>query len=124
MTTDALAGLYILLLEDEFLIAMDVEQICKEHGAASVVIKREVGELSDEIWNEDFDVALIDLMLAGHSTTPFARTLQDRKVPFVFASGYSDIDGLRAEFPGVGFIGKPYSETALVEAIFAAVRPE
>ncbi|TIX32026.1 MAG: response regulator, partial [Mesorhizobium sp.] len=37
-----LDGLRILVLEDEFLIAMDVEQLCRDHGAAEVTIAREI----------------------------------------------------------------------------------
>ncbi|TIX20809.1 MAG: response regulator, partial [Mesorhizobium sp.] len=33
-----LDGLRILVLEDEFLIAMDVEQLCRDYGAGDVVI--------------------------------------------------------------------------------------
>ena len=37
-----LEGLRILLLEDEFLIAMDVEQLCRDHGAADVAVAQPV----------------------------------------------------------------------------------
>jgi len=121
LATNALSGLHVLVLEDEFLIAMDVEQICRDHGAEEVLIKRAVEELGDAIWNDDFDVAIIDLMLAGQSTLPFARQLQDRGVPFIFASGYTDSDALRREFPTAPLVGKPYSEAAIIAEIAAAI---
>ncbi|HTV69469.1 MAG TPA: response regulator [Rhizobiaceae bacterium] len=121
MAANALAGFTVLVLEDEFLIAMDVEQICRDHGADNVIIKRGLSELGDHVWSEKFDVALVDLMLAGESTLSFAKVLRERKIPFVFASGYADSETLASDFPGVGFIGKPYSESALIEAILAAV---
>jgi DNA-binding response OmpR family regulator len=124
LAANALAGLTVLVLEDEFLIAMDVEQICRDHGADNVVIKRALSELNNQIWSETFDVALVDLMLAGESTLPFAKILRERKIPFVFASGYADSETLASDFPGVRFIGKPYSESALVEAILAAVNSQ
>ncbi|MBX3579678.1 MAG: response regulator [Rhizobiaceae bacterium] len=99
---------------------MEVEQVCLDHGAERVVVHRSIAELDDAIWSQDFDVAVIDLMLAGQSTLPFARQLQDRGTPFVFASGYSDLDSLGAEFPGVVVVGKPYSDTALIAAIRTA----
>ena len=34
-----LEGLRVLVLEDEYLIAMDMEQICRDHGAAEVIIR-------------------------------------------------------------------------------------
>lgn len=41
---DKLDGLRILVLEDEFLIAMDVEQICRDYGASDVIIARTIEE--------------------------------------------------------------------------------
>lgn len=121
MAADALSGLRILVLEDEFLIAMDIEQICRDHGAVEVVIKRTLLEAESDSGSLAFDVAVVDLMLAGQTTQPFARTLQGQNIPVVFASGYSEVDELRAEFPDAGFVAKPFSETGLVEAILAAV---
>lgn len=121
MTDNTLAGLTVLVLEDEFLIAMDIEQICRDHGAENVIIKRAVSELGDEVWAEKFDIVLVDLMLAGQPTFPFAKALRDRNVPFVFASGYTDVEKLAADFPGVGFISKPYSEKGLIDALRDAI---
>lgn len=115
-----LAGLRILVLEDEYLIAMDVEQLCRDHGAADVHIRRNL----DEVENGElsFDAAIIDVMLHGRPTLDFARTLQARNVPFVFASGYADVDEIFAAFPGVAVVGKPYSGGDLVDALVAAQR--
>ena len=41
-------------------------------------------------------------------------------MPFVFASGYTDIDEISKLFPGVAMIGKPYSGDDLVAAVAAA----
>ena len=113
-----LAGLRILLLEDEYLIAMDVELLCRDHGAAEVIIKRSVDELEGPLGA--FDVAIVDLMLGSHSTVPFAERLRDAGRAFVFASGYAGNDDLQNAFPGVQVVGKPYSGTDLIEAVAAA----
>lgn len=111
-----LSGLTVLVLEDEYLIAMDVEQLCRDHGAADVVIARMVP--ADGF--AKFDVAILDLMLEGMSTLPFARKLAESGVPFVFASGYSDRVELEQSFPGVAIVGKPYAGDDLVTAVAAA----
>jgi CheY-like chemotaxis protein len=113
-----LAGLRILVLEDEYLIAMDVEMLCRDHGAAEVVVKRTVGELSEPL--AEFDVVIVDLMLAGESTLPFAQELKRSSKPFVFASGYVDHEDILKDFPGVRIVGKPYAGRDLIEAIAAA----
>ncbi|MEP6567132.1 MAG: response regulator [Mesorhizobium sp.] len=115
-----LNGLRILVLEDEFLIAMDVEQLCRDHGAGDVVIARDLTEIDQHKVLSTFDAAIVDLMLGGASTLDFAARLRQSGVPFVFASGYSDADEIQASFPGVRLVTKPYSGDDLVEALAAA----
>jgi CheY-like chemotaxis protein len=112
-----LEGLRILVLEDEFLIAMDVEQLCRDYGAVEVIVARNLEEIGDGL---DFDVAIIDVLLGGVSTFGFAARLQGAGTPFVFASGYTDDTELATRFPGVAMVGKPYSGKDLVEAVAAA----
>jgi CheY-like chemotaxis protein len=121
LPTSVLSGLRILLLEDETLIAMDVELLCRDHGAADVIAKRDVAELDEEGLLASFDVAIIDLVLSGASTLPFAERLKQMGRPFVFASGYVDRNSALGDFPGVPVVGKPYSGADLVEAVAAAV---
>ncbi|TPM37748.1 response regulator [Mesorhizobium sp. B2-3-4] len=115
-----LDGLRILVLEDEFLIAMDVEQLCRDHGAGEVVIARDLTEIDGHKVATHFDAAIVDLMLGGASTLEFAAGLRETGVPFVFASGYSDADEIKASFPGIRLVTKPYSGQDLVEAVALA----
>ncbi len=114
-----LDGLRVLVLEDEFLIAMDVEQLCRDHGAAEVTIVREISEI-DLDGPAAFDVAIVDLLLGGVSTLPFAAKLRDRGIPFIFASGYSQSEEVTAGFPGTPLVPKPYSGNDLIEAVALA----
>lgn len=124
MTSGALAGRRILVLEDEFLIAMDVEQLCRDRGAEDIVILRSLAETGGvEAVATRFDVAVLDLMLDGTSTIGFARELREHGVPFVIASGYTDFDEIQTTVPGVTVVGKPYDGADLMEAITAALRP-
>ncbi len=118
--TKLLEGMRILVLEDEFLIAMDVEQLCRDHGAADVRIARTVDEIDPETAAAHYDAAILDLMLGGTSTLGFAATIRTQDVPFVFASGYSDIGAINAQFPGVEIVGKPYAGDDLVHALAVA----
>lgn len=94
-----LNGLRVLLLEDEVLIAMDVEQLCLDNGAATVKTVRDLAET--EAANPAlFDIAIVDLRLGGQSTLGFARRLNEMDIPFIFASGYTDIEEIAQEFRG------------------------
>jgi CheY-like chemotaxis protein len=122
LTTKPLDGLHILILEDEFLIAMDVEQLCRDHGASEVTIHRSLDELGDAPSDAfDYDAAVVDIRLGGVSTTDFALSLFQRGVPFVFATGYADPAETAAMFPGVTVVGKPYLGEDIVGALAGAV---
>jgi DNA-binding response OmpR family regulator len=116
-----LDGCRILILEDEYLIAMDVEQICRDHGAEDAVLVGDITELAADVFDQKFDVAVLDAMLNGHSTLDFARRLRDRNVPFVFATGYGDVTERFADFPDIPVVGKPYSGRDLIEAIASVI---
>ena len=115
-----LDGLRILLLEDEFLIAMDVEQICRDFGASDVVTARTIEEAEAVLKAAEFDAAILDLMLNQKSTLGLAARLQDRAIPFIFASGYDGFTDIANPFPGVKLVGKPYSDADLVGALATA----
>lgn len=116
-----LDGLRILVLEDEFLIAMDVEQLCRDHGAEEVVIAHSMDAV-DKNGAQDFafDVAIIDVFLNNVSTFPFAARLQESGKPFVFASGYTDLEEMHKQFPGVIVVGKPYAGDDLIQSVATA----
>jgi CheY-like chemotaxis protein len=114
------AGLRLLVLEDEFLIAMDVEQLCRDHGAEDVVIIKSLAEALDG--HAHYDAAILDLMLGGESTIPFAARLQERGVPFIFASGYTEQGDLTTAFPEIPIVGKPYSGDDIVAALANVIR--
>ncbi|MDP3898289.1 MAG: response regulator [Mesorhizobium sp.] len=117
-----LEGVRVLILEDEFLIAMDVEQLCRDYGAADVQIRRSLEELGpDPLASIGFDVAVVDMRLGGTSTLDFARGLFEAGIPFVFATGYADLDEFATSFPGVEVVGKPYLGTDLVGALGTAL---
>jgi DNA-binding NtrC family response regulator len=54
-----------------------------------------------------FDVAVIDINLCGFASFVIAEQLQDRGVPFLFATGYSDVS-IPARFRNVTRWEKPY----------------
>lgn len=112
-----LDGLKILVLEDELLIAMDVEQLCLDHGASGVIVARRVDETP---YVDDFHAAVVDVLLDGVSTLDFADRLREAGKPFIFASGYTENAELAKRFPGVAMVGKPYSGNDLIEAVAEA----
>ena len=123
MSANPLQGLRVLVLEDEYLIALDVEQMCRDHGAEDVVILRRLDELADDpLAVSGFQLAIVDVRLGGDTTLEFARQLAANRIPFVFATGYAETEQLFEAFPGVAVIGKPYSSDVLIAALCAAIK--
>lgn len=123
LSDNLLDGLKVLVLEDEFLIALDVEQLCREHGAQDVIIMRRLEELgAGPLVMHGFNVAIVDVRLGGETTLEFARQLASHAIPFIFATGYSETEALFEMFPGVAVVSKPYVGGALIEAVRTAMQ--
>ena len=103
-----LDGLKVLLVEDEFLIAVDAEDLLRELGASEVSTANTFEEAEARVKAGGFDVAVLDVNLNGKMSFPIGRLLRERSLPFVFASGYTlesrAIPGLENEI----YITKPY----------------
>ncbi|MEO3389264.1 response regulator [Mesorhizobium sp. CAU 1741] len=126
MNASPLDGLRVLLMEDEFLIAMDVEQLCRDHGAADVTIAQTIDALGpDPFAGDPFHVAILDVRLAGHTTIDFARQLAERGIPFIFATGYADGNGtfeaLHQSIDSFEVVIKPYGSEDLMGALTRAI---
>ena len=116
-----LDGARVLLLEDEFLIALDAEQILKELGAQRVETAATLSEAEQRARDGDFDIALLDVNINGQMSFNLAESLRARGVPVVFATGYElkgrAIPNLEAAF----CVSKPYTSDSLRQALCAAL---
>jgi DNA-binding response OmpR family regulator len=63
-----------------------------------------------------FDAAVLDVNLAGEFVFPAASILRDRRIPFLFSTGYGG-PPLEEEFREVPTIGKPFSIDQLDETL-------
>jgi DNA-binding response OmpR family regulator len=115
-----LSGRTIVLLEDEYLIALDAQGILADMGA-DVFIATTLPEAEKLAEMENVDLALLDVNINGQFSFPVAQKFHDRQIPIVFASGYE----LKARaFPGAdlgGCIAKPYTPERLRKAVVGAL---
>lgn len=111
-----LRGKRILLVEDEPLVAMDLEWQLSEAGceivgpAASVEMARQL------VAEAAFDAALMDANLGGHPVDELAATLTSKQIPFAFASGYGR-EGLPLAFQDAPLISKPFDSDELFRTL-------
>jgi CheY-like chemotaxis protein len=113
----------VLLVEDEMMLAMLAEDTLTELGCAVVSASR-IGSALALVRSDTFDVALLDVNVAGEEVYPVADALIERGIPFVFATGYGQA-GLRHDYRTRRALEKPYRHEdighALVEAMAGSV---
>jgi CheY-like chemotaxis protein len=116
-----LAGFSVLLLEDEYLIALDAEQSLKDFGVEHVEIASTLQEAEKLAAARRFDVALLDVNINGEMSFALAESLRQRGIPVVFATGY-ELKSREAVPTEVGVtISKPYTRERLRDALAGAV---
>lgn len=113
-----LAGLSVLLVEDDFMVSMLAEDILVAAGA-SVLLAMQPDPAIAIAAKAALDVAVLDVNLGeGRTSYPIADVLRDRQIPFLFLTGYDEC-GLDRQFESQLKLQKPYAPEALVEAVRA-----
>jgi len=79
----------VLLVEDDLLIAMDVEALLKDLGCTVVGPLTSVKAALEVIPTQPIDAALLDINLNNELVFPVADTLARLEVPFVFVTSCS-----------------------------------
>jgi CheY-like chemotaxis protein len=105
-----------LVVEDEFMIAMLIEDYLSELGHEMAWHTDSIPEALQIIGaNDDIDVAILDMNLRGETVQPVAEVLRAKQVPFCFMTGYGA--GVATSHPDVPVISKPFDMAALHDAI-------
>lgn len=118
----------ILVVEDEFLIALELEQVLHLAGYQVVGPATSVAMALELLRHVRPDAAILDVNLAEERVTPVAEVLKAMAVPFVLASGYIAADlGSEPVLRDAVNIGKPTGSRRLLAELSrllpAAERP-
>jgi CheY-like chemotaxis protein len=110
----------ILIVEDEMMIAMLVEEFLTDLGWHVMGVAG-TGDRALVMAREDgIDAALLDVNLNGQDAFAAADVLRERRIPFVFATGYGS-DGVADRFRGVPTLTKPFRREDLDRALRQAM---
>ncbi|GFE77004.1 MULTISPECIES: response regulator [Novosphingobium] len=107
-------GLRVLVAEDEVLVAMLLEEMLGDLGCLVVGPHATLADALEAARTDEFDVALIDMNLAGERADPVVAEVAARSVPFAIASGGGNWD--LPHQPAV-MLNKPYTFAQLEEAM-------
>lgn len=111
----SIAGLSVLIVEDEPVVGMALEDMLIDAGAEPVCAGT-VEQALSLLASATFNAAILDINVHGVQSYPVAEALVERGVPFVFATGYGEV--LNApEFAHVPTIAKPYSFPDIMAAL-------
>lgn len=116
MSFDILRGCRVFLVEDEVIIALDIEDLLLEMGC---VVTGPIGTLEAAMQMADdvaFDAAILDIDIRGGNVYPVARRLLARGTPFVLASGHNDGD-LPEDLGDAPRLRKPFTRQELEECM-------
>jgi CheY-like chemotaxis protein len=121
MANSTLRDRRILVVEDEYLIAMNLQDGLENAGSVVLGPVPSVEKAIKKIESEPhIDAAVLDVNLGGALAYPVADMLVARKIPFIFTSGYED-NVLRSRYSGVKNCLKPYLFQAIEEALVEAM---
>lgn len=111
-----LTGCRVLVLEDEYFLANDLEQELTARGAIVVGPFAEISRAKEQVTNGGFDVALIDIDLRGEPSFSIADELIRRRIPFIFVTGYGP-EVLPVRFQRVRRCEKPVHMSEVLEEV-------
>jgi PAS domain S-box-containing protein len=109
-------GKRILLIEDEALVAMEIESELLAAGCVVVGPAGNVVSAQRLIDEAEIDAALVDANLAGRPVDDLAAALVRRGIPFAFATGYGR-DGLPRDFQDAIVLTKPFSSEQILATV-------
>ena len=110
-----------MILEDEPLIALDLGDELKDAGVTVIGTFGNVPDAMPTAAHEALDFAVLDVNLGSHLSYPIAAVLQQRAIPFVFASGYGSAE-IQPVWASVPVVYKPFETNALLSAIHMVLR--
>ena len=110
----------VLVVEDEAFIGMTIEDVLLDFGYSVV---GPIENLEAAIFlaaTEKIDVAVVDINISGQVADAVADKLIERRIPFLFVSGYEKMRGAR--YASIPFLRKPFTPDDLHDAVERVLR--
>ncbi len=108
----------VLVVEDEFFIAIELESVLSRSGFEVLGPASSVDQALDLLKRQRPDAAVLDVTLGSEKVTPVALLLKSWGVPFVLASASDPAELARHDvFAKVPNLGKPTDMKRLVDVV-------
>lgn len=112
----------ILVVEDQSLIAMDVEDTLRTMGAGDIRLASDADEALLTLQSFQPEVAILDFSLGAVTSEKVAEDLSDKGIPFIFMTGYSDHSSIPERFQHIEVVRKPINDIALAVKLAAVLK--
>ena len=107
----------VLLLEDNFIIAKEMQDQLEDFGFDEVHTVSNLADATEFLDTQRPVLAVLDVNLGGQTSETIARRLSEEGVPFIFVTGYADKAELMPGLKQVPRLIKPVSDTELQDAL-------
>ena len=121
-SSGSLGGARVLVVDDEFLIAAQLQCDLTEAGAEVIGPSHTLQDALALAEREHLTAAILDIQLGRDSVGPVAQRLTDRGIPFVFYTGQVHTDPIRTRWPNSKVISKPAIAANLIAAIASVLK--
>lgn len=118
-----LNGRRILVLEDDYLAALDMRQMIEDWGGMVVGPVARLDQALALARSEELDGAVLDVKLDGCFSFPAADELMLQGVPVIFVTGYES-EMLPVRFADTPRLAKPLTENASGKTLRKVFRGE
>lgn len=112
--TGALKDLRILVVEDEFLVALEIERMMADLGCRVVGPASSLEDALALARSEAIDGGILDVNVGGERIDPVAEALIERNIPFILSTGYTS-SGISPELRDRPRLSKPFDDGQLIE---------
>jgi CheY-like chemotaxis protein len=115
-------GKKFLIIEGEFLIALDMQRILESAGASQTVFARSTTEAKslEERWKE-FDLVLVEMRCDDRQAPQLAAALLKSGIRIAMTSAETEFRRGIPDFPGIPVLLKPFAETDFLATCKAAL---
>jgi two-component system, response regulator PdtaR len=118
------SGQEILIVEDEFLIALQIEEIVERLGFSVLGPAGSVTKGLDLLRRNAPSAAILDVNLDGVLVTPIAQMCRDRHIPFVLVTAYGRLALDEPLLENAPRIRKPFDEDSIKKFLSDAIGTE
>lgn len=118
---DALRGLTVLVVEDETIIALELEQILNSAGCRVLGPVATVADALELLEDAELGAALLDVQLLNGMSTTVAERLRALGIPFVLVSAYTGPELEKPILANAPRVDKPVRQSRLLAALANAV---